>query len=165
MRILSPRLRRFLRHNHVMPVTKYTRAWASAHLALVNPKYDVLAKTIKWAMEDPRYIEQQEDGMAHCQWTIQLRFDPLSDEDKKEYMNKLVVRVASHLLAQANLLEGPIQSTIACYSDDFMKARKEIALVPDTIGEALKAYAVEEQEGLSDEMQEVVSGLNTRKRK
>lgn len=105
--------------------------------------------------------------MAQRQWTIQLRFDPLGDDDKKECLNKLVIRVASHLLAQANLLEGPIQSTIAVYSDDFMKKREQIALVPDTIGAALQAYAVDDsgQEALSDEMQEVVSGLNSRRKK
>lgn len=108
--------------------------------------------------------------MAQRQWTIQLRFDPLGDDDKKEYLNKLVIRVASHLLAQAQLLEGPISSTIGVYSDDFMKKREQIALVPDTIGAALQAYAANDdqggaQEGLSAEMQGVLDGLATRKRK
>lgn len=108
--------------------------------------------------------------MAQRQWTIQLRFDPLGDNDKKDYLNKLVIRVASHLLAQAQLLEGAVSSTIAVYSDDFMKKREQIELVPDTIGEALQAYAATDtqggaQEGLSAEMQGVLDGLATRKRK
>ncbi len=140
------------------------QAWAAAWVALDNPEQSVLDATIQWHMTDPRFIEKQEDNMSHIQWTIQLRFDPLGDDDKKAFVTAAVTRAASHILAQANLLEGPIQSTIAVYSDDFMKGRKEISLVPDTIGAALAEYNVGEQETLSDEMMEVVGGLSKKKK-
>lgn len=148
-------------------------AWASAHIALsiadVVVRPNVLDEVIQWARKDPRFIEKQEPGMAQKQWTIQLRFDPLGENDKKEYLNTLVIRVASHLLAQAQLLEGPVSSTIAVYSDDFMKQREQIKLVPDTIGAALRAYAATEdqgaQEGLSAEMQGVIDGLANKKQR
>ncbi len=102
--------------------------------------------------------------MAHVQWTIQLRFDPLGDEEKKAYITKSVMSAASYILAKANLIEGPVRSTIAAYSDDFMKARHQIELVPDTLGPALDMFGGE-QEGLSDEMGEVVRGINARGKK
>lgn len=150
-------------------VTKNYQAWASAHIALspgAPVHHDILDQIIEWTRGDPRFIDKQENGMAHVQWTIQLRFDPLGDEGKKEFVTAAVMKAASFILAKANLIEGPILSTIAVYSDDFMKARKQIELIPDTLGAALDAFGGDDvQEGLSAEMQEVVSGINTRKRK
>lgn len=100
----------------------------------------------------------------HIQWTIQLRFDPVGDEEKKAFITESIKSAASYILAKANLLEGPIQSTIAVFSDDFMHARTQIELVPDTIGAALDAFKPGEQEGMSSEMWEAVDAINKRKR-
>jgi hypothetical protein len=152
-----------------MKQSAYTRAWVDARSAFsYDVSENVLSKTIRWMMEDPRYIERKEDTtMALTQWTIQLRFDPLGDNNKKDKITATVTRAASHLLAVANLLEGPVRSNIAVYNDDFILARSEIELVPDTLGEALRAFGGGEdaqQETLSDEMSEFVRGLSKKQK-
>ncbi len=119
---------------------------------------------IAWAFNSPRVWKEfkwQVKGktMAQQEWTIQARVD--CGPDEQVAIKVAVQRLARHLLTQISLsptLRGKVQ--VVCYSEDFFNGHQDIALIDDTVSEAISGLPDGHQdEGVSRDLLDAVRDL------
>jgi len=70
-----------------------------------------------------------------------------------------VRRAAVHINAQIALLSDGIKPEVVCFSDDFFIGKENIALLKDTLGDAIREYGGGEETQISDEMLQTVRDM------
>lgn len=89
------------------------------------------------------------------QWNIEARAD-FEDPEKNDVITAAIQRAAVNVNATIALLlqaDGHGQKPqVVCYSDDFFVGHKDIALLEDTLGNALVDHNATEQEAISPEL-------------
>ena len=85
------------------------------------------------------------------QWTIEARGD-FADPEKNEALEKAVRQAAVHINAVGALLGDGVKFQVVAFSDDFFTGHQEIALLQDTLGDAIATQEVGEEADVSGEM-------------
>lgn len=90
------------------------------------------------------------------QWNIEARAD-FADADKNDIITAAVRRAAVHINAEIALLlmadSAGQKPHVVVYSDDFFTGHEDIALLQDTLGDALAEHGSAETEApVSDEL-------------
>lgn len=121
---------------------------------------DDIDQLILWRMGDPRYrtVNQYNLGkkgsrnMAQRQWTIEARAD-FADAEKNAVIDEAVRVAAVHIHAQlALLMDNGVSPQVICRSDDWFTGEKQIALHPDTLGQAIASQDVGATAPVSEDM-------------
>lgn len=86
------------------------------------------------------------------QWTIEARAD-FADPEKNDAITEAVRRAAVHINATLLLLSDGQPPQVVAFSDDFFAGHKEVALLQDKMGDALRTHDDIVEEGtVSDEL-------------
>lgn len=144
------------------PPNTAAKAWAGACTSLRSYETDgqiasgdVLDQLIEWRMSDLRYYTSTHNkgqGIMQRQWTIEARAD-FADKDKNETITQAVREAAVHINAVLALLSDGQKPQVVAFSDDFFAGHEDIALLPDTLGMAIKEHnGGAAAEPISDEM-------------
>ena len=125
-----------------------------------DPEYvnDLVKSVFVWRMGDPRIREttRRSTDMKR-QWNIEARAD-FADKEKNDLITAAVRRAAVHINAEIALLlmaDGAGQKPqVMAYSDDYFTGHAEIALLQDTLGDALAKHGSGETDAtpVSDEL-------------
>ena len=140
------------------------QAWGAAHTVpdiLGNP--DVLDQVILWRMNDPRYEDRatRVKGLSmQKQWTIEARAD-FADKGKNDMIDEAVRRAAVHINATIALISDGIKPQVVAFSDDFFAGHNDIALLKDTLGEAIIEHGDQagDEAPVSSEMMRAMSEM------
>lgn len=89
--------------------------------------------------------------MAQRQWTIEARAD-FADPEKNAVITEAVRRAAVHVNAQLALLSDGQKPQVVCFSEDFFDGHQDIALLQDTLGDALEEHSDMQEAPISSEL-------------
>lgn len=78
------------------------------------------------------------------QFTIELRVN-YADQERNDVIRRACQAAARHVYAMAALLQDGIEPQIAISSDDFFSGHQQIALLDDTVQQAIDQGRVEEE--------------------
>jgi hypothetical protein len=120
----------------------------------VLARSDIVDALLIWRMNDPRYKDRRTrvKGLSmQRQWTIEARAD-FADADKNEAITEAIRRAAVHVHATLALLSDGQKPQVVAFSDDFFSGHADIALLPDTLGAAIKEHGDGKDTAVSQEL-------------